>query len=427
MTSVLGATLPETWRVSPLKYLTSMIDRGLSPDYVDNGPVRTISQAANQAGGLDWTRTRFHNYHGDVRRLRGYLLENDIMVNSTGTGTLGRIGYFPVMPHGSPCIVDGHLTIVRTLRDILDPRFCYYWLSSKIFQDYLHATLTVGATNQIELSRERLRDAPVAVPPIRHQRQVAEFLDANGSIHETLSSAIKLRLDGFEDHRRAAIDEAFKVLGDSRAYRLGYAAELITSGSRGWGDYAGTHGAPFFRSANLRRNSIQPNLSNLARVDLPSHTATEARRSRIATGDVLVGITGANTGWTALAPDNLTGGHVSQHVCLIRVASTRIDSKWLAYFVSSPRVQAILMGGQYGGTKTQLSLPDIRNIRIPTTSLKDQKHMAAAIASNLDAVDQNKNLRLRQLQTLIERRQALITAAVTGQVDIHATRRADVQ
>ena len=95
--------------------------------------------------------------------------------------------------------------------------------------------------------------------------------------------------------------------------RLGYASSLVTSGSRGWAEYVGDEGVPI-RSANLQRNSIQPNLKELVAVALPKRGRGGAALAYLH-GDVLIGITGANTGWVALAHAELIGGNVSQHVC----------------------------------------------------------------------------------------------------------------
>jgi type I restriction enzyme, S subunit len=108
---------------------------------------------------------------------------------------------------------------------------------------------------------------------------------------------------------------------------------------------------------------------------------------------------------------------VSQHVCLVRPGKM-IDGRWLAYALSAPQVQELLLGSQYGGTKTQLSLGDIRDLIIPLPPLNEQQRIMTAINEGLVAITSERALRDRQLSLLVERRQALITAAVTGQIDV---------
>lgn len=181
MNSVLGISLPDDWNVSSLKRGTTLLNRGTTPDYADNGPVRVVNQLANQPSGLHWESTRFHDFHGDPTRLKGYLLPHDILINSTGTGTLGRIGYFEGSPDAKPCVADTHVTVARAATETIHPRFGYYWMASQPFQEYVYAALVVGATNQIELNRSYLSDAPVPLPPLEEQRRIADFLDAETS------------------------------------------------------------------------------------------------------------------------------------------------------------------------------------------------------------------------------------------------------
>ncbi|MFF5924102.1 restriction endonuclease subunit S [Streptomyces flavochromogenes] len=412
-------SLPNGWSSSPLKHVTTVLNRGSAPDYVDDGPVRAVSQAANQPGGLDWSRTRFHAFSGNPRRLKGYLQPGDVIINSTGTGTLGRVGQFMGPPDGIPCMADGHVTIARADHRSLHPRFAYYWLASQPFQEYVYAALVVGATNQIELNRERLGEAPVPLPSIEEQRRITGFLDAETYRIDRLMVKMRSQDELLSNRRRAVLTATWHP--EARVARLGYFLSLVTSGPRGWGEYIGTEGNMFFRSANLWRDSIEPKLASVAYVEPPPSALAESIRSTIRPGDVLVGITGANTGWVCLANQDVVGANVSQHVCLLR-PSRLVSGKWLAYLLASPLVQDFLLGSQYGGTKTQLSLPDLRDLKVPIPELAKQQSVANEIQHQIIAIESERGARARQLGLLAERRQALITAAVTGQLDVTTAR-----
>jgi type I restriction enzyme, S subunit len=412
----LDISLPDSWSWSPLKFSTTFLNRGTAPDYVDQGQVRAISQAANQAAGLDWGRTRFHSYDGNPKRLKGYLLSGDALINSTGNGTLGRVGYFTAGPDDIPCVADGHVTVARADRSVIEPRYLFYWLTSHLFYNYIYSALVVGATNQIELNREGLAGAPIALPPLDEQRRIVEFLDTETARIDRLADSMTESLNLLQGKRRALLMSILPRSGYP-SVRLGYYLDLVTSGPRGWGEYVGQHGTPFFRSANLRRDRIEPNLSALALADAPPSAEAEAARSRVRIGDVLIGITGANTGWVSLADQRIAGANVSQHVCLVR-PSKMIHGRWLAYALSAPQVQELLLGSQYGGTKTQLSLGDVRNLVVPIPSLDDQKRTVKDINEGMARIMGEHALRDRQLGLLAERRQALITAAVTGGITV---------
>jgi type I restriction enzyme S subunit len=260
-----------------------------------------------------------------------------------------------------------------------------------------------------------LASIAVPVPPLDEQQRIADFLDTETARLDQLARAIAEGSVLLQARRTAILMSAFPK--GRHGVRLGYFLDLVTSGPRGWGDYVGDEGTPFFRSANLRRDSIYPNLEDLALAQPPLSAAAEAARSRVRVGDVLVGITGANTGWVSWADRQIERANVSQHVCLVRPGK-RVEGRWLAYALSAPQVQELLLGSQYGGTKTQLSLGDIRDLVVPLPHIEEQQRIVADIGEGLSAITTQHTLRQKQLAVLGERRQALITAAVTGGITV---------
>lgn len=130
----------------------------------------------------------------------------------------------------------------------------------------------------------------------------------------------------------------------------------------------------------------------------------------------MVGITGANTGWAGLAGAEVAGGFISQHVALLR--PLRVEPAWLAYSVFSHRAQGLLLGQQYGGTKQQLGLAELAELQIFVPSMADQRvHLAALDQARIHTATASRLLS-GQIALFQERREALITAAVAGELDI---------
>ncbi|WP_444951130.1 hypothetical protein [Micromonospora ureilytica] len=300
----------------------------------------------------------------------------------------------------------------------IEPRFLHYLLRSAPYRHEIGRRSKNMPPNGFELPWEQFRKITIPELQLQEQRRIADFLDAETALMHRAVEVMHRQVDVLAERRMQALDVVWPVDPDAPTKRLGYGTQLVTSGSRGWAEFVGDAGSLFFRSANLRRDSLSPNLTSLAYVQLPPSVAAEASRSRISEGDVLVGITGANTGWVTLVDDSVKGGNVSQHVCLVRPVRGEIHGRWLAFLIASPTIQTELMGSQYGGTKTQLSLPDIRDLRVPVLPFSRQKELAAEVDGLLENLDKQRDLRNRQLGVLAERRQALITAAVTGQIDV---------
>ncbi|RFS41013.1 restriction endonuclease subunit S [Micromonospora craniellae] len=314
-------------------------------------------------------------------------------------------------------IVSPDYLVCRTDPGVHTPYLHYLLRSSQMIGEFKARSKGIRPA-QWRLYWEDLADISIKTPSLDEQRRIAKFLDAETARIDRLDAAIRQQVTALSERRLRTLDSVWTANSAALMMRLGYGTQLVTSGSRGWADFVGDSGTLFFRSANLRRDSLQPNLASLAHVKPPPAVEAEVSRSRIRQGDVLVGITGANTGWVALADHSIEGGNVSQHVCLVRPSRGEIDGRWLAYLIASPTVQTQLLGSQYGGTKTQLSLPDVRDIRIPIITIARQREAANRVDEMLRTMDRQRELRKQQLAVLAERRQALITAAVTGQIDV---------
>jgi type I restriction enzyme S subunit len=436
VTELLGISLPETWSRSSLKRVTSFLNRGTAPDYVDDGPVRVVGQAANQDAGIDWSRTRFHDYHSDPTKLKGYLEPSDVIINSTGTGTLGRVGFFDGAPDGMPCVADGHVSIARFIPDEVHPRFAYYWMRSQPFQDYICAALVVGATNQIELNRDRLAGAPIPLPPLAEQRRIADFLDAETARIDHLISTRTRQRASLEERSYADVSETLipgittaprgswpwvwlpKLDDDRPLVRLGYVCRLQTGitvdGSRNAGSDWVTR--PYLRVANVQAGYLD--LSSVTEVTVPK---TMALRSTLRPGDVLMteggdlDKLGRGTVWSGEIPNCLH----QNHVFALRPNPDRLDANYLALMTQT--VHGRCYFESTGSKTTNLASTNsskIMSFPIPLPALSRQRDLVREVRKRLDILARAKTKLDRQLELLAERRQALITAAVTGQIDV---------
>lgn len=269
----------------------------------------------------------------------------------------------------------------------------------------------IGVAGQRRVPDDWLRDFPVPITDVRQQRAIADFLDNETARIDTLI-AKKRRLRSLTIERARSDISLTVSKGEPLPVRRVIC--LRTSGPRGWADLVGDDGSPFVRSQNLRRDGIELDLSNVARVDAPR--TPESSRSQTRTGDVLVGITGANTGWVGLVRQDAGGGYVSQHVAVLRPEGCLPD--WLAYSLFAHQAQDQLLGGQYGGTKTQLGLDELANLTICVPSTQEQSVALNRLERRLAAARRAQDALNRQVDLLREHRQTMITAAVTGELEI---------
>ena len=130
-----------------------------------------------KAGYIDISKAKFLD-QSTLKKYtdEDYLSYNDIIINSTGTGTLGRIGIYMESDdaYGIKIVPDSHITIVRAMSSEMNSRYVYYFL--KYHQSYFENS-GVGSTNQKELKPEVISTFLVAVPPIEEQNNIVSKID----------------------------------------------------------------------------------------------------------------------------------------------------------------------------------------------------------------------------------------------------------
>ena len=114
---------------------------------------------------------------------------NDIVINSTGTGTLGRVGIFNcIIPTDVTAVYpDSHVTSVRILPGI-NKLYCYYFI--KIKQPYLE-TMGEGSTNQKELKPDTISSLYFPLPPLSEQQRIVSKIEELFSYLDTIASNLE--------------------------------------------------------------------------------------------------------------------------------------------------------------------------------------------------------------------------------------------
>ena len=157
---------PEHWRIKPLRELTTLISRGISPAYDENAPCIVINQKCIRNSRLSLDESRRQSKVVPSEKL---VKLGDILINSTGVGTLGRVAQvLEPMPN---CTVDSHVSIVR-------PKSNMEFLGKALLHIEEHfAQLGVGSTGQTELGRERIANTLMTVPPEKLQEQFGKIIE----------------------------------------------------------------------------------------------------------------------------------------------------------------------------------------------------------------------------------------------------------
>ncbi|MEU4100953.1 restriction endonuclease subunit S [Streptomyces tanashiensis] len=254
----------------------------------------------------------------------------------------------------------------------------------------------------------------VPVPPLEEQRAIADYLDHETARIDTLIDEQQRLIEMLRERRQAIIDGAFSELGEPCVQLRRY-TRFLTSGSRGWGDYYADEGERFVRIGNLPRANLDLR-GDIQFVDLPADV-TEGSRTMLEAGDLLFSIT-AYLGSVAVVGGDWVGAYVSQHVALCRLESQNADPRFIGWFMLTTTGQDQLNEGAAGGAKMQLALDDIRGLRVPLVPIDDQRSIASSLDDRTAKIDVLIAESERFIELARERRSALITEAVTGQIDV---------
>ena len=180
-------SIPVGWKITNLINISEFIKRGKSPKYSDNKIIPVISQKCNQKDGtlslnkaLYIDDLSFLNYN--PQQISNI---NDIIINSTGTGTVGRVNILKenLFQNHNSIVYDSHITTIRLIQKEIHPEYVYIYLKSPIIFDYVEDRCE-GSTNQIELYPKVIMNYAIPIPHLKEQYKIVKkvnnlFLEIN--------------------------------------------------------------------------------------------------------------------------------------------------------------------------------------------------------------------------------------------------------
>ena len=201
--------LPLSWRWARLIDICEYIQRGKSPKYstVEKYPV--IAQKCNQWNGFLIDQAKFI----DPDSLRSYateriLQDNDLMWNSTGLGSLGRIAIYKsdLNPY-ELAVADSHVTVIRPCKALILTKYLYYYFANPSVQSVIENQAD-GTTKQKELATATIKAYLVPIPPLSEQHRILNKIEKILSFvenYDIIYNKIHLLQDGFPKRLKKSI------------------------------------------------------------------------------------------------------------------------------------------------------------------------------------------------------------------------------
>ena len=377
--------LPKNWVNCNIDNLPISLQKGVNvKEKGIEGEVYYIPSGSNFFSGVKLEKTKkisgvtFNN----VREI-SVLRKGDLLFNSGGVGTLGRVGYFEGLD--LPAVADSFILIIRTINNLISSKYLFYWFQSFEAKQLIKVN-TRGTTGITSIKPKNIGLFIVPIAPLREQKRIVAKLDR---MFESLDN-VKFRLDKvpklLKDFRQAVLTKAISgkltqkyreetSLSQWNKTSLGSISTLVTSGSRGWAKYYSEEGAIFVRAQNINKDYLD--LNDIAFVKLEG--STEGIRTRIFENDLLITITGGNVTKTALVDFPISEAYVSQHVSLVRLKSPEFSKFVYLHLICESEGRRQLNDFAYGQGKPQLNLTNIKHVEIEMPSIIEQAEIVKRV------------------------------------------------
>ena len=187
--------VPNGWYWCKLNDLCLFLSRGKSPKYSETDKTYPVfAQKCNlKEGGISLEQARFLDPSTVDKWDSKYKLQTgDVLVNSTGTGTVGRTRLFDESYLGKyPFVVpDSHVSVIRTFEEIR-AEYVFAYMSSQLTQLYIEENLA-GSTNQKELYIGVLENLNFPLPPLAEQQCIVQKIEELFSVLDNIQNALEV-------------------------------------------------------------------------------------------------------------------------------------------------------------------------------------------------------------------------------------------
>lgn len=419
--------IPQDWQFIPIKYGFNLIGSGTTPptgqqEYF-GGSIPWVTTSELRENFITFTTQTVSELAIAEFSALKIFSENTVLIAMYGA-TIGRVAILGI----PACVNQAVCALAQPIW--FEPRYVSYTLQAS--RDYLLSLASGGG--QPNLNAEKIKGHYIPCPPLSEQRAIANYLDSEIAKIDTLISARERLLDLLTEKRRALITHAvtrglnpdvslqnssfefFKYIPEHwEVINLKFLTEVRTGVTKGrnFGNRE-TVLVPYFRVANVQDGYLD--LSDIAQIEvLPE----EISSFKLEKGDVLM-----NEGGDA---DKLGRGAVwdgsidpclhQNHVFAVRCHN--IEPDWLTTVIGSHYAKAYFESRSKQSTNlASISTTNIKELPIVVPPPEERKAIIEYLKEATSKLDRLCSVATSTIELLHERRTALITAAVTGQISV---------
>lgn len=395
------------WHEVPLRELVGYISKGIAPSYAEEASettIRVLNQKCNRNFRISYGDSRLHDTLKKKVPPERYVKPDDILINSTGAGTAGRIAQIEDVP--SATTIDGHMILIRSNGKVTQ-KFLGYALKAHQWEVL---QLDEGSTGQTELNRDRLLDEIMINYPVSFDEQNAivgtlESIDrkliVNKEINDNLlQQAIALFDNALQQSESISFVELGSLADVKGGKRLPKGVNLITK----------PNSHPYIRVRDLNNVIFASLSSDYAYVD--DETQKSIARYITSAGDVLVSIVGT-IGLTAIVDDTLANANLTEN-CVKLTNLKGIIPEYLLLFLRSKEGIEAINKGTVGAVQLKLPIKNIQSIPVPLLLPIEMQALDDILSVIFNRISTN----VIEVKMLSELRDTLLPKLISGELSV---------
>lgn len=400
--------MKKRWQIKKLGDVCSLLNRGISPAYLEEGGVCVLNQKCVRDHEVSYEPSRRHDSKAKKVAEERFIQLGDVLVNSTGTGTLGRVAQVRDEPEEATT-VDSHVSIVRPKPGLFHLDFFGYMLV--VIEDAIKEA-GEGCGGQTELARSVLAERfSVSYPEsLAEQQRIVGLLD-----------------EAFEGLATAK-DNAEKNLQNARALFESHLHSVFTQRGPGWvekrlGDlsrinYGYTESASFEKVGPhfLRITDIQDNGVDWDTVPYCPIGESDLPKYKLADGDIVFARTGATTGKSYLVinpPESVCASYLIR----VQLSDKELLPQFVNLFFQTHSYWEIIRAGVSGSAQGGFNATKLGELVIPfPKSSKEQMSVIAKLEKLTAETQRLARLYERKLAALEALKKSLLHQAFSGEL-----------
>ncbi len=362
------------WEQVALGNIAVFLKRGKSAKY-GNSPVQIIK--SGQARGykeFDFSKSHFvaNDFLLDDRQLQ----KGDILINSSGVGTAGRVTLFNL---DGIFVVDSHITILRTDTQKVIPAFVLYSLGYIGFKNI--EALAMGQSGQIELTLSTIENIRIPLPPLDIQEKIVAEIE----ILEVVENEAKEKINQFQESKNRIINSLFLTNSFFEISKIG----KVLGGKRipkGLSFSKSKTSFPYIRVSDFNNGGVD--IDSLKYID--EDVFMKIKNYTISKNDIYISIAGT-IGLVGLIPEILDGKSLTENAAKIVITDSDLISKeFLYYCLISENLQNQMTDNTRAVGVPKLALKRIETLKVPLPLLSEQQKTVfeiQEIEAKIDALE----------------------------------------